>query len=354
MKRPHPHGILTALLLLFSAVWGQSNPSLWRLENRVQFLWEWDDNVEEALREPHDARSGRFLVHAKASRRGDRAQFDLDYQMGLQVYAGYARENKLINEVQCNYSYRLSKRMRAGLRSFGRLKLFLNRENDYAIGFLSPYFSVTSVFSSRLQAGLRFEGLEYSRSSLYDYQSPTIYVEWIKPVSRRLTLSSRYTYGTFNYSRQVVDPQLWYALTDKRQVDELSLFSVRMDWLWHGLLVNVSLNLERNRSNSYGFEYRKQFVTLLLAKDLRGVLLRCFGTWQHKTYLDELLPTWPIEQDTEREKSNFLVVDVSRDLSSSTTFLVRLAWYKNESPWANLYYEKWLVNMGMEFRVPTR
>ena len=52
------------------------------------------------------------------------------------------------------------------------------------------------------------------------------------------------------------------------------------------------------------------------------------------------------------EESNFIVLDASRDISSSLTALVRFAWYKNESPWASLYYEKFLVNLGLELRFP--
>ena len=120
------------------------------------------------------------------------------------------------------------------------------------------------------------------------------------------------------------------------------------------ILLNLSANHERYHSNSYGYEYRKQYLTILVAKNFYGFLIRGVGEWQKKKYLDELLPAWPLELDTEREQSNFLVLDLSRDVTSSLTCVIRFAWYENESPWASFYYNKRLVNAGVEFRLPVK
>jgi len=53
---------------------------------------------------------------------------------------------------------------------------------------------------------------------------------------------------------------------------------------------------------------------------------------------------------TEKKESNFAVLDLSRDLTSFLTLMPRIAWHKNESPWASLYYQKRLINLGVEMR----
>ena len=79
-------------------------------------------------------------------------------------------------------------------------------------------------------------------------------------------------------------------------------------------------------------------------------LLRAAFMLQHKRYL---LPSSPIslpELDPEREQSNYAVLDLTRNLSSQASWLLRLAYHNNETPVRGLFYQKLLLYSGLELR----
>lgn len=354
MKRSKTYTLWTVIFFLIIAHTAFSQ-SRWRISNRFQTLFEHDNNVEESIRDALAAQSVRFLFQARATRIGQQSQINFSYQGGLQIYNDFVIENKLINEGQINYFFNVLPRLKLGVRAFGRLKLFLNRETDYALGYVSPFLQMQLSKKLTVQTGVRQENLDYAKSNYYDYKSPSVFVEMTKRFSNHISISPFFSYATYSYNRPVF--QLFPTFSEvyaPKQRDHATLFSLRADWLWKGWLVNLSANYERYNSNSYGYEYRKQYITAMIGKNFRGFLIRAVGEWQRKKYLDDLLPAWPLELDTEREQSNFLVLDLSRDVTSSLTCVIRFAWYKNESPWASFYYNKRLINAGVEFRLPSK
>ena len=105
-----------------------------------------------------------------------------------------------------------------------------------------------------------------------------------------------------------------------------------------------------NRSNSYGFGYTRHRLQALFGARLPSdFLLRIFAALQQKKYTDDLDPFFPLELDTEREESNFAVVDLSHRLFTSVNGIVRFAWYDNESPIRTLYYNKFSVSFSLEY-----
>ncbi|NIA28486.1 MAG: hypothetical protein GWP06_01070 [Actinobacteria bacterium] len=354
MKRSKKY-TLWAIVLFLIIAHSAFSQSKWRINNRFQVLFEHDNNVEESIRDAREAQSVRFLVQARATRIDHRSQTHLSYQGGLQIYNNFSIENKLINEGQINYFFNVLPRLKLGVRAFGRLKLFLNRDTDYALGYVSPFLQMQLLKNLTMQTGVRQENLDYAKSVYYDYKSPSVFVEMTKRFSHRISISPFFSYAVYRYDRPVF--KLFPTFPEAnapQQRDHANLFSLRAGWLWKGWLLNLSANHERYHSNSYGYEYRKQYLTILVAKNFYGFLIRGVGEWQKKKYLDELLPAWPLELDTEREQSNFLVLDLSRDVTSSLTCVIRFAWYENESPWASFYYNKRLVNAGVEFRLPVK
>ncbi len=354
MRRSRTYTFWTIVFFLIIAhtVFSQRR---WQISNRFQTLFEHDNNVEESIRDVQAAQSVRFLIQARAARVGRQSQIHFSYQGGLQIYNDFVIENKLINEGQINYIFNVLPRLKLGIRAFGRLKLFLNRDTDYALGYVSPFLQMRMSKNLTVQTGVRQENLDYAKSNYYDYNSPSVSVEVTKRFSNHISISPFFSYAVYRYNRPVFQLFPTFPKTNvSKQRDHARLFSVRTDWLWKGWLVKLSANYERYHSNSYGYEYRKQYLTVLVAKNFHGFLIRAVGEWQKKKYLDDLLPAWPLELDTEREQSNFLVLDLSRDVTTFLTCVIRFAWYENESPWASFYYNKRLVNAGVEFRLPAK
>jgi hypothetical protein len=348
--------LVTAMMTMLwaGATLGQGEShSAWNFSNRLQLGWEIDSNVQEALRHAEQARSLRLIFDSRSHRYGKIVSLHFSYHSGLQTYWKYARENKLINEASGKVTFRLNKRLETGVQVWGRLKLFLSQDTDYALGQLSPFLQAKLPGQLFLQSGWRVENLDYAESDYYDYSSPAFYCQLGIPIVQDLTVSPEFSFGKVQLDRPAyrltAGPQNWLPTTG-RQSDKMYIYSIRVDWLWHGLLINSSYSFESYRSNSYGFNFNRHQMTLMFARKLTSILVRGYGTIQKKSYLDAFLPFWLLELDSEKEESNFAVLDLSRDLSSSLTLNLRAAWYKNESPWASLYYQKRMINLGMEIR----
>lgn len=342
---------IVATLLLSVLPGFAQTVSPWRYSNRIQLAIEHDSNVEESLNSQNSALANRFVFQTKIKRATRKSHFSIGYHGGLSIYNNYSSENKLINEALCNYNLSLTKRFHVGLKSFGRIKLFLNNEADYVFGNFSPFLQVHLNSNNTFEIGYTNEKLDYANTFQYDFTQNAAFAQFKHRLKNGATLGLLYRSSQYKFDRLTNTLNLDFSRLDNQQ-DQVHFLSLSSDFMCKGFLINVVVNYERNLSNSYGFENQRFFVNLILAKNVKSFLLRSYLTWQNKNYLDEFLPTWPTELDSEREQSNFCVLDISRDFSPIITGLVRLAWYRNESPWMSLYYNKTLISAGIEFRFP--
>ncbi|MBN1999861.1 hypothetical protein JW935_20055 [candidate division KSB1 bacterium] len=344
--------LLLGVLISLAGNGSAHGRQLWRLETRLQALYENDSNVAESLNHSLAANSTRFLINPAIQRAGDRLNLSLQYHGGLQLYQQITAENKLVNELNVRAAWRINSSVLAGIKGFGRLKLFLNRNMDYLWDRMGPFVSLHGRRCG-LQLGYTLEGVDYARMDYFDCVSDFYDLQFYCNLRQNLQISPAFTLGKAVTNRpaydRVADLFNWLKKNEQQQ-DQIRIYAVQMDWMWRGLLVNTSYGFEDLASNSFGFSYTKHFLTLMTAKSIHSVLLRAFASLQKKTYRDDMRPFWPLELDTEIEESNFFVFDVSKDLTSKTILMLRLAYYQNESPWANLYYEKMLIHLGFEFR----
>lgn len=344
--------VMITIMFLGHGAFGQSTDRNWRLNNRIQIGLEEDSNVEESLNQAESARALRFQFHSQARRCWARTSVQLSYQGGYQLYWSYAQENKLINEIGAQTTFQLSKRLRIGIESWGRLKMFLNREPRYALGNIGPFLNVRLPQGLILRVSYKSEGLDYAATDYYDYGGQSVGIQLGKRLYRGLNITPKWGWSSFRFNRPAFGVSPWgnWEPLDTQQQDYLLRYGCQVDWMWQGLLLNLTYYYETYNSNSYGYNFNRHRLNAVAAKRCFGLLLRFYATVQKKSYTDDLLPFWPLELDTEKEENNFLVVDISRELFPKVILILRVAWYENESPWPNLYYSKRLANIGLEFR----
>jgi hypothetical protein len=321
----------------------------WRTHHRLQVGYEHDSNVLEAISHEKGADNLRLLLDLKAQRRG----LSLAYQGGYQLYPGYAAENKLANEFSVGVQHRIATNVDIGVQVWARLKIFLSGDQDLARGYWQPYIQWTLNDHSSLRTGFRQDGLDYARSDYFDYDSPGFFLQWRQRLATHWTVVPTISFNQNRFQRtaqQLLGSSAGLVMEAVRQEDDVTTAALYNEWLWRSLLLSVNYTWQQNRSNSYGYNYDRHGVTLMFTEQMGTFFLRGYMTWQKKNYRDALLPFLPIELDTEQEENNFYVLDVSRDLWPDITAVVRWAWYKNESPWANLYYKKTLVQTFLEWR----
>jgi hypothetical protein len=342
--------IRTILFLVFSfsalELYSQSS---WRTTHRIQMGYENDSNVEEAIKGPRSADNLRLLLDFKAQRQA----LSFSFQGGYQFYPGFSRENKMANELAATAYWPALTKLQIGIQVWSRLKLFLKSDKDLACGFLQPFVLLHLNRQTTLQIGFRQDALDYAHSDYFDYASPGINIKLRHKIMPNWTLSPMFSWQQSYFQRyaQGQYPGLRsLMLLNERQKDGISAGGFSSEWLWHSLLVTLLYKYEQNRSNSYGYGYDRHVITAMFAQQWGAWFLRGYFSWQKKKYLDALLPFLPIELDTEQEENNFIVLDVSRDVFKQVSVVARMAWYQNESPWANLYYRKTLMQVFMEWR----
>ena len=342
---------LYLLLLICPSARAQNNGK-WRIKNRLQTSYEFDDNIRENTTDSlkKNDSSLRFLFHARASRSGANTRLTFSYQGGLQSYFHHSIENKLINEVQFSGQYRLNKAA-AGVRGSGRLKIYLNHTLDYSTGSFELFFKLPPVLNFFNEFAINTAGLEYQNFPGFNYSEKQLKWTISKKLSSGLTGVLELSGKSIDYHRNIIITiEDSTDFPDIQQKDDNYKFQFKLNYT-KLFLVNFNYSFQHNDSNSPGYNYtRHQFVLIVGVPLSSKTWLRGYAAAQIKIYPEEVLPIFPTDVDTEREESNFFVLDISRDLSPSLSALLRFAYYNNESVIRSRFYRKAILTAGFDFR----
>ena len=162
------------LLITFIAIpvsaWTQQKPQ-WRVKNRLQLGYEFDDNIREVAADsldPTKDSSLRLLFNSRATLNTPKYSIAFTYRGGLQTYAQNDIENKLINEIAASTGFRLGNVV-VGLRIFGRLKNYLNDFLDYSIGSAEVYVQLPRIRNWSNEVALSAGGIDYQNFTSFNY-----------------------------------------------------------------------------------------------------------------------------------------------------------------------------------------
>ena len=324
---------------------------MWRSRGRIQIGTEYDSNIREDYDDPTESNSMRLMFQYRGAKK---SYIRLSYQGGYQGYWKHSEENKLINDLSVSSNVRVSKRLYVGVETRGRLKIFLNDIYDYAAGHAHAFIDISLARTWVTRMAYGREALDYEDTDTFDYSGwyvrGSIKNQLSKLFSLKTSISTRnltYARPAFGYDR--VDA-FWYTAAPE-QKDNIYQFLALCEVKKY-LLCNFSYSFERNNSNSYGFSYVRHRLQVVCGTHLfKTTMLRLLATFQSKKYSEDLRPFIPLELDTEREQSNFIVADISYSIMKDLCGIMRIAWYNNESPLRSLYYNKFTASISFEQRL---
>ncbi len=325
--------------------------SKWRVRNRLQASYEFDNNIREAssdtIKSIEDS-SVRFLFNSRAVRISPKTRIVFSYRGGLQTYFQNAIENKLINEFDLSTGLKMQK-MVLGIRSAGRLKIYLNDITDYVSGSVEGYLQLPPLFNIKNEIAINFAGLNYQTFSVFNYSENQIKWSISKKVFSGLGGVFEFSGKQVNYNRPVNDRSEFANLAiEQKDHNYKLLFQLNYSKTF---LINLNYAFQQNNSNSQGYAYNKHQVTLVFGLPVsKGVWLRSYGAYQMKNYDEDIITMFPLDIDTERDESNFIIIDISKDINSNLNALVRFAYYNNESIIRNRFYNKSLISFGFDYR----
>ncbi len=328
----------------------------WKLSHRFQGGWEYDSNIYESSARRAARGSARFLLNTRGDRRSSRWQANYNYSTALQAYPGSRNENKLSHDLSGRLGVRLQSWLHLSARAGGTLKFYLESAADYgttsgnvAASFFLPHQFVVEASGETGQ-------LDYvadTNTDDYDFTFNGLELALRRPLLSSGSFEILFNRRVLRYSRQALDRDVVRGLQSAamQQRDALATGRVALNY-GRKMVVQLALEAQANRSNSFGYDFNRWRVSGLLGfRPATGWMLRAAGLLQNKRYRDDLSKLKPGDIDTEREQSNFLVVDLSRDLSPEISLAGRAAFYDNESVVLGKFYRKTLFFAGVEIRL---
>jgi len=341
--------------LLFYPFWAKTqNLSSWQQRGRLQIGIEYDNNIKEARSSATEAQSLRIMFHYTGRRSYSTGSYlKLNYQGGYQGYWDHADENKLINELSGEAAYRVYKKISIGVQTRGRFKIFLNDDIDYFLGNGSLFSDIYLPMGFISRLSFAKESLDYAQSDTFDFSG--LFFNWSlnRPIRRWISLTAIFAHQKKTFNRMAFEYNAiafsWLPAAEN-QIDKIVRGGLQLN-IQRGLIFNLIYTFDSNQSNSYGFSFVRHRLQALLGTRLPlNNMLRLYVTLQRKKYSADLDPFIPLELDTEREESNFAVIDLSRKIVGDITVIWRTAWYDNESPVRALYYNKFTSTLSLEYK----
>jgi hypothetical protein len=338
------------VFIIFVALFSASSAQI-RTQNRVQFGLEQDNNVLESLSHAKSDQSARLLLSSRAWWQHSFAQIAFSGQAGLQGYRQIETEHKTIQQIllSCRFDV-LGTRL--GVKGWMRNKAYFNKNHDYSVLGGAPFWSASLFDIHSLSVGLETEQLTYSSFPRYNSHRLEFTGRWSTRLSRQLSISAMIINDRYRVNRPALRVQptslTWQTLDEDLENRETRL-GISMDW-FSDWLMQAFLFYGANRSNSQGAAFRRWIVSVNMSREFKTVLVRLLIHLQNKTFTDDHFPDLPLDIDTEREESNFVIFDLSFPVFSNTTLVGRMSWYRNESPFPFYYYDKVLFDTSLEYR----
>jgi hypothetical protein len=324
-------------------------------QTRLQIGLETDSNIRETPSAALAARSMRLFVQTRKPGRGGWRSLSFQQVSALQIYWNHPEENKLVSELRFGSGGMLGP-FRLDASAWGRLKLWLNDVFDYGTGGLRLDLAAPLRPGLSLTAELHLATLDYADLDGFDSRDLGFGTGLVLKNGRQ-RFGATLRWQRIRFDRAAVSADFSqdpiYVFLAEQQTDRLATAEIYANHTGR-ILARISYELQRNDSNSFGFSYWRHRVQLLLGTRLwNRMMLRLLAAGQIKRYRDALppgAPTLPRDLDTEREQSNFLVLDLSRPLTATVNAVLRLAWYNNETPLRSRFYQKRLATLALETR----
>ena len=340
------------LLLICTSVLAQSPKKSWTIKTRIQQGVEYDNNIEESRDFAQSDGLMKLVLNSKLRYFQNKWFIQLNYHGGMHYYFASPLENKYSHDFSGTVNYWHSRWIRIGGNFNTRVKVYGKRNWDY---YLTDYETFVSFPFSRYELSFFYtlQRLNYLSYDQFDFGVDKFAFAFQTKVGKYNTIRLKVCRQLIDFTRYALtyDSMLEEVLVGgQKQKDKNSYFAIQWRYQKKWLLSTEYL-FQNNSSNSYGFSYQFHRITLSAATHLKkGVLLRVFAGLQRKKYaeaLDKLIAT---ELDSERERSNFFILDFSRDITQHLSALVRFSYYYNESPIPGRYYQKRLSSCSLEYR----
>jgi outer membrane receptor protein involved in Fe transport len=363
----------TAVLLLLLVPAVVRAQSSWRYDHDISLSYEFDDNVQERLREPVEAQLARVGYHGDLIWGGGEQRLGLRYQGGFKRHfgdvpvSGDTIPSQFVNEGTVTYLRKVTPRLALGAevglkhRVWTKDSFFLINEDGFlqrsgglnAIVDLEP---LDAEHQARLNMSLNWTDTEYKfLDPHFGSSSVSAYASVTKEFGENVDATASYSYDRIRFpGRATLEPgdlpQNILSPQGERQQDQLHELGGEVH-LFGPVSIVADYRFRYNDSNSFGFRYVSHSLGIQLLRPLPwGMLAQVLGQVELRSYLEPVPKVTAGSLDTGEAQDNVLLLRLVKDITPDYSVEARYARYRNESITLNEFYTKNVWSVGMIYR----
>lgn len=367
-------GAVLILLLAPPLAGAAGAQTAWDYEQDLRLTYEYDDNVNEELREPVQAQVAR-LAYRGDLRWGSSGEqrLSMTYQGGFKRHFALAGEDELasqfVNEGTIGYMRRLNGSLAlggtAGLknRSWTDQFFFVNED-----GFTRINASMNALVTlaplafdrpARLEVGGRWSTIDFENlDQTFGNELYGGYAALSKQFGEDVTAAWTYSLDRVRYpGRGILRPtdddplNAFRGFGRPRQEDRLHDLGMELTWLGD-FSIQADYSFRFNDSNSFGLTYLSHnFGFQVLRRLPWGMLAQFYGQVELKAFTEAVPNLAGVGTlDTGEAANNVLLLRLVKDVTPDYSVEVRYGRYRNESITLNDFYTKNIYAVGVNYR----
>jgi len=309
-----------------------------------------ENNIFESDSNRIDDNAGQFWCGILANQSTDRSNRRISLIGNYSAYFKNPEENKLITTGNWLYYLALSPKIFFKSQANLLTKWWQNAPNAYSDVDFSANVG-TRFGKSVTQIGIYYRNDWFRYAQRFNSTQIGIVSELQFQPAKTWTLSSKSSILKIDYpNRQVYHEPDTSSRIHKLQQDVVLFgqigFEHRKIWIAGGSLQFSYLN-----SNSQYSSFANASIRVYATRKIRRLLLQAIAEFQLKRYLDD-----PSEKaiyynpDPEQNVQNQIFLGWENELSGGLSLTGKFAFFRNETQYSGIYYNKWFASVGLQYR----
>lgn len=346
--------VLLCISLYTEPVSGKNIPSL-KFKSRLKISGEMDNNIwEDSDNRISDKALRIFSNFGTSGYLTDNTYYRFGLNGGLRLYSAYSQENRIISTFTSNISRILPHNIILGINGFlfyDEYKEGIRDNNSYlGEGFVNIPKGIIGLCD--IDAYYQYFKTEYKKYNFFDFSESRYLLSFRRNVNSRTMLSIFTRLGSRNYKRRAFQKKGDNSIDYKNEIQQDLSGEIGLNLQYfRKFLIQTLLLYRNNNSNSYGFSFTERKFSIIFGKKiLNDYMLKLYFDFESKRYNDPGEFFIVIDINEDKEQDNRGIIEISKDISESIAFEIRLEWRKNESRIRKLYYTKFLLSSGLLYK----
>ncbi len=292
-----------------------------------------DNNVFESGLLSESASIGRLQIFTEHGSGKTKWRYRLIYEGALDYTLLSETGTRHIHQFRGQAAWLYSAGLSAGIHGFIRNRSGFHAFDSYGLRAINPMLSIHLKSGWNLSLSSAFHQFDDKSGSGFDYNEQHFQADIHHFFSSALSLRLAGKTGRIHY------------LSD-RQNDAFTQMMLYAEYFGR-VLVQAEAGFFRLISKNPGHEHTMPLFKIIAAGNLASRLTgRLYWASQVKRFSESLNPDFGFVPETEFEKLDFFIFDLSYDISRSQDIWIRWGIYQNESADRNFLFRKTVLSVG--------